>query len=139
MFRIVKTIDELIKAYVIRAIVFCEEQHVSYNAEIDQNEHSALHILGEIDGEPIASGRIRFLGDFAKLERLSIRKAYRGKGLGDQLMQYMLGISREQGFSKFKIHAQIVAKKFYEKHGFQLIGEEFMEANIPHCLMIMED
>ena len=139
MLRVVKSLDDLAKVHAVRAIVFCEEQGVAYDIELDDDDHCALHILGELEGEPVAAGRIRFLGEFAKFERLAIRKAYRGKGYGNQLLHYMLGIAREQGFSKIKLNAQVASAKFYAKHGFVIKGEEFIEANIPHCLMLKED
>ena len=33
------------------------------------------------------------------------------------------------------LHAQTHAKGFYEAHGFQVEGEEFMEAGIAHVVM----
>lgn len=139
MFRIVNSKEDRMKLYAVRAIVFCGEQSVSYEVEIDQYEDAAIHILGEIDGEPIASGRIRLIDQFAKIERLAIRKAYRQKGYGKQLLQYALSIAREQGYTKFKLHAQIKSERFYAKQGFKAVGDEFIEADIVHRLMIKED
>ncbi|MGH9960638.1 MAG: GNAT family N-acetyltransferase [Pyrinomonadaceae bacterium] len=34
------------------------------------------------------------------------------------------------------MHAQTYVKKFYQPHGFKRIGDEFMEAGIPHVKMI---
>jgi len=136
-FRIVTTLDELIKAYLVRAIVFLEEQNVSYAEEVDE------HILGETGddtaGEPMAAGRIRFLGDYAKLERSCVRRAWRGRGLGHRLVDFMLDVARQRGFKKFKMHAQAHLAHFYGCHGFQAIGDLFDEAGIPHILMIKED
>ena len=56
MFKVVTNLDDLIKAYLVRGIVFMEEQKISYALEIDEYEHESLHILGEIDGEPVARG-----------------------------------------------------------------------------------
>ena len=139
MFKIVTTLDDLIKTFMIRAIVFIEEQQVDYNEEVDEHEYSALHILGEIDGEPAACGRIRFLGEYAKLERIAVRKSFRGKNIGHQLVDYMLDIARAKGFNKFKMHAQAHLANFYAMHGFVRQGEMFQEANIDHYLMVKED
>jgi len=139
MFKIVTTTDELIKAYMVRAIVFIEEQRVSYAEEVDEYEYSATHILGEMDGEPMAAGRIRFLGEWAKLERIAVRTGWRGRNLGHQLVDYMLTVARQKGFRKFKMHAQAHLEKFYAVHGFKRQGERFQEAGIDHYLMIRED
>lgn len=138
-FRIAVSLDDVIKAYLVRAIVFMEEQRVAYAEEIDEFEYSALHILGEIDGEPFAAGRIRFLGEYAKLERIAVRKDYRGRGLGHDLVNYMMHVAREKGFRKFKMHAQAHLADFYSVHGFAIKGEIFQEANIDHYLMVYEE
>ena len=139
LFRIASQPDDLIKALLVRAIVFMEEQNISYAEEMDAYDHEALQIIGEIQGEPIATARIRFLGDIAKFERLAIRKAWRNQGHGDRLIEFMLATSRERGFRKFKLHAQARLSAFYEKHGFQAEGDPFLEANIPHLLMLKND
>ncbi len=138
-FRIVTTLDELIKAYLVRAIVFVEEQKVSYAEEVDEHEYACVHILGETAGEPMAAGRIRFLGEFAKLERICVRQAWRGRDLGHRLVDFMLDVARQRGFKKFKMHAQAHLAHFYGCHGFQAVGDLFDEAGIPHILMIKED
>ena len=55
MFRIATNPDDLIKVFIVRGIVFLEEQNVPYAIEMDDYENSATHILGEIDGEPFAA------------------------------------------------------------------------------------
>ena len=90
-------------------------------------------------GEPGATASIRFLGDTAKLERLAIRKAWRGQGLGDRLLEFMLATARARGFRRFKLHGQAHLRAFYEKHGFRVEGSPFLEANIPHLLLQRED
>ena len=93
--------------------------------------------------EPIATARIRFLGDIAKLERLAIRHAWRGQGLGDRLLEFMLATARARGFRRFKLHGQSRLRAFYEKHGVKVIspayecGQEKGEVSLmitKHCL-----
>lgn len=138
MFRIARSLDDLLKAYIVRAIVFIDEQRTPYAIEMDPHEHSAVHIIGEAEGEPFAAGRIRFLGEYAKLERLAVRRQWRGRGYGDRLLAFMIRTARDHGFEKFKVHAQLYAQGFYEKHGFTAVGETFMEAEIEHCLMLKD-
>jgi predicted GNAT family N-acyltransferase len=139
MFHVAESEDDLRKVMAVRAIVFCEEQSVPYDIEIDEFEDSSIHILGQLKDEPIASGRLRFVKDYAKIERLAVRKAYRRQGYGELLLKYMLDLAREQRFSKFKLHAQVVTESFYLKHGFKREGEEFLEADIAHRVMLKHD
>ena len=139
MFKVVTNLEDLIKVIVVRGIVFVEEQGVPYTIERNEHDFSATHILGEMDGEPFAAGRIRAAGEFAKLERVAIRKSHRGKGLGHKLTDFMISVARKQGFKKFKVHAQAYLKDFYQKHGFEIVGDMFKEADIDHYLMIRND
>ena len=137
--KVVETLDELIKTFIVRGIVFMEEQGVRFTIEKDPQEHSALHIIGEIEHEPVAAARIRFQGECAKLERMAVRKQWRGQGHGRKLLDFAMATARGHGFNKFKLHAQIRSQAFYEKQGFKPVGNIFKEADIEHRLMVKED
>lgn len=138
IFRIASTFDDLLKVMAVRSIVFIHEQNCPYAIEVDGQDHAAIHILGEQEGEPIAAGRIRFFHPYAKLERLAIRQQFRGRGYGHQLLAFMMETIRERGFECMKLHAQVQATEFYRKQGFTTRGEVFVEADIDHLLMVCE-
>lgn len=139
IFKIVKNLDDLIKVFIVRGIVFVEEQCIPYMIERDAYDCSSTHILGEQDGEPFAAGRIRLCGGYAKLERIAIRKSFRGKNLGHRLTDFMIRVAKEQGFQRFKVHAQVHLAEFYQRHGFIIYGGVFQEAGIDHYIMIRDD
>jgi predicted GNAT family N-acyltransferase len=135
-YKIVTNQEELLKAYLVRGIVFIEEQNCPYEIEFDEYDYdSSIHILGQYNQEPIAAGRIRLIDKYAKLERLAVRKNFRGKGFGLDLLKYMMDVSIKKGVSSIKIHAQVRLRDFYKKVGFQEFGDEFIEANIRHIAM----
>ena len=80
-----------------------------------------------------------FFGEYAKLERIAIRKGFRGRQLGHRLVDFMIEVARQRGFRKFKLSAQLHLETFYTAHGFRVTGERFVEAGIDHCAMIRED
>lgn len=137
MFRIVTSFDELLKVHMVRAIVFMSGQRCPYNIEIDEHEYSSLHILGELDDEPVAAARLRFVDGFAKFERIAVREPWRGKGIGHHLVDYMMRAAREHGFERMKMHAQLYLVDYYREHGFEPCGDVFKEADIDHILMIL--
>lgn len=139
MFKVVTNPDEMIKVFIVRRIVFVEEQGIPYEIERDGYDYPATHVLGEENGEPFAAGRIRALGEYAKLERIAIRKSYRGKNLGHKLTDFMIATVKERGFKKFKVHAQAYLTDFYQKHRFEIVGKMFTEAGIDHYVMIRDD
>lgn len=133
------SLDDLVRVFVVRGIVFCAGQGVSYALERDEYDCSAIHILGEVDSEPAAAGRIRAVDGWAKLERIAVRRRFRGRGFGHRLTDFMLETARQSGFSRFKMHAQAHLEDFYRRHGFRPRGEIFDEAGIDHVLMILEE
>ncbi len=132
------SLDDLVKVFVVRGIVFCSEQQVAYSLERDAHDCGAIHILGEVDGEPAAAGRIRAVEGWAKLERIAVRRRFRGSGLGHRLTEFMLQTARQAGFFRFRMHAQAHLEDFYRRHGFRPRGEVFDEAGIDHVLMTLE-
>ena len=55
--RIATSKEDVLKVLVVRGIVFIEEQQVDWDGEIDEFERTATHFLGEVDGQPVATGR----------------------------------------------------------------------------------
>lgn len=131
----VTTDKQLNEAYNIRAIVFINEQNVPPNLERDEYDETATHIIGYKDNKPIATGRIRFIDDYGKLERIAVLKEHRGKSYGTQMIAYMEDIIRKKGYNNSLLNAQTHATHFYEKLGYRVISDEFMDAGIPHVTM----
>jgi predicted GNAT family N-acyltransferase len=128
--------QQLEKAYAIRTEVFVEEQGVPAEAEIDEYEEAARHVLVLYDGEAAGTGRVRELGGVAKLERICVKAKFRKHGIGAAIMEGLEAIAREQGLTGAKLHAQTQAAPFYEKAGYKIDSDVFMEENIPHVRMI---
>ena len=124
-FKIVSSPEELHQAFSIRTLVYIGEQNCPWAEEFDGNDFTVTHIIGLIDGEPVATARIRWFGSFAKLERLAIRIEHRGGGLGHRLLRYLLDICREKGFTRIYLHAQSRLTAFYAGYGFCSIGSPF--------------
>ena len=123
----------------VRGVVFCGEQGVRYDIEHDEFEDAAIHVLAEIDGEPVAAGRLRCLPDYAKLERIAVRAPWRGHGIGSDVTRLLLRLAREQGYSSYRMNAQAYLEAFYGRFGFRAVGDIFMEAGIEHVSMVRED
>ncbi len=134
--KIVQTDEQLQDAYQVRKEVFVEEQNVPVELEIDELEKMATHFVGYSEGKPIAASRIRFQNDYGKMERICIRKDFRGKGYGKDILLFMENYAKENGLNKAKLHGQIQAEKFYQKLGYKTVSDQFMDAGIPHVEMI---
>ena len=139
-FRVATTREDVLKVMVIRGIVFIEEQQVDWEGEIDEFEDSSLHILGEVGGQPVASGRLRQVeGGWFKLERIAMRPRWRGQGYARGMVRRLLDEAARQGATRLKMHAQVYLEDFYREFGFRREGPVFDECGIDHILMIRED
>ena len=138
--RIAATEEDVLKVLVVRGIVFIEEQGVDWEGEIDSFEKTATHFLGEVGGQPAATGRLRHLEDgWVKVERIAVRPRWRGRGCARAMVDFMLDHARAGGAVKFKMHAQVYLEDFYRSCGFRRRGEVFDECGIDHILMVRED
>lgn len=126
-------------AFFIRKIVFVEEQDVPVHLELDEYEDSAVHFVAYDAEMPIGAGRIRTPENgIAKVERVCILPQYRGKHLGNLMMNTMEDHAREAGLTTVKLNAQSYAVPFYQKLNYEITSPEFLDAGIPHRAMKKE-
>ncbi|MDB5740991.1 MAG: putative N-acetyltransferase YjcF, partial [Alphaproteobacteria bacterium] len=84
---IARTFEDLSRVVAIRSAVYIGEQECPYDEEYDGNDLAATHLLAYIGDEPVGCLRIRFFADFAKIERLAIRKEFRKTRAAFQLVR----------------------------------------------------
>lgn len=126
--------DEEIKQCMnIRFNVFVESQHVPLHEEVDGKDADASHYLLLIDNHPAGVARVRCLGDYFKIERVAILDEYQGRGLGRGIMRFILSdLKMLSTFNKVKLSSQTHAIPFYEKLGFSICSDEYLDAGIKH-------
>lgn len=133
------TPDEIATCLSIRAAVFTLEQGVPPELELDELDAEAIHYLGYEGEAPLATGRVRLIGDVAKVQRVAVLAAARGTGLGAQLMRHVVDDLRKcSGARRVTLGSQETAVGFYERLGFAKHGERFMDAGIPHFEMRLD-
>ncbi len=119
--RVSRTIEDIMKVFSIRAATYMHEQACPYDEEFDGNDFCAAHILGEIGGEPAGCIRIRFFGDFVKIERLAVRPEFRSSTLAFRLVRAAFDYCRTKGFKKAYGHARVDLVNFWARFGFREI------------------
>ncbi|MBC6975832.1 GNAT family N-acetyltransferase [Bacillus sp. Xin] len=136
--QIVQTDEQLRDAFSVRKQVFVEEQHVSAEEEYDQFEEISKHVV-IYDGDiPVGAGRFRIVDGIGKMERICVLASHRKKGIGKIIMDSLEAYAKEESLPKLKLHAQTHAESFYKKLGYETASDVFMEADIPHVVMIKE-
>lgn len=119
----------------IRTAVFIHEQHVPEAMEWDEFDAISVHLLAhDTAGQPV--GTARLLPD-GHIGRMAVLKEWRGQGIGSAMLRKLLQELTQRHQRKALLNAQTSAVPFYEKFGFRVLGEEFMEAGIPHVKMTL--
>ena len=137
----IKEKTDLEIAFHIRKEVFVKEQGVPLEDEFDTFDTLSdvcHHILVYFNEMPVGTGRIRFVDNIGKLERICILQPYRKYEKEKVIIQTLEEIAREKEISKVKLHGQTHAEGFYNKLGYQTSSDVFMEDGIPHILMTKE-
>lgn len=70
-----------------------------------------------------------------RLRQMAVTSGLQGKGIGRVLMSFAENIARDRGYRHLVMHARKTAAGFYEKLGYKISGEEFLEVTIPHYEM----
>lgn len=96
--RPVRTLDDLHRAFSIRTAVYMCEQDCPFDEEFDGNDLNATHLIAELDGEPVATLRMRWFADFAKLERVCILPKARRKSVVQILVAHGFEIAARKGY-----------------------------------------
>ncbi len=116
----------------IRRAVFIEEQSVPEALEWDGEDDLALHVLVKDNEQPVGCGRM--LSD-GHMGRMAVLQSHRGRGVGRLVLKTLLMEAEKLRKGKVFLNAQTRAAGFYAKYGFNQVGGEFPDANIPHVRM----
>ena len=121
----------------LRTRVFVEEQGVPPEIEQDDADATAVHVLSRDDaGAVVATGRLLLRGDgAASIGRMAADPAVRGRGHGAAVLGELHRQAELRGIGEVELHAQVSARRFYERAGYTALGAEYEEAGIAHITM----
>ena len=138
--RSVRTLDELARVYAVRTAVYMAEQLCRHDEEFDGNDLCATHLLGLVDGDAAGCARLRWFGDFAKLERVAVRPEYRRTRLAYKLARAALDHCRFKGFTRVYGHSRADLVPFWKIFGFRPIKGRpaFSFANVEYREIVVD-
>jgi len=133
----VRSIEDLMRVVAVRSAVYIAEQECPYLEEFDGNDFCATHLLGYIGNEPAGCIRIRYFADFAKIERLAVRKEFRKTRLSFHLVRAAIELCRVKGYQRLYGHAQKRLVNFWSRFGFELFegGQELVFSDFDYVEM----
>jgi predicted GNAT family N-acyltransferase len=70
-----------------------------------------------------------------QLKQMAVATVAQKMGIGAQIIRFAEGFAKSKNQKSIIMHARKSAVGFYEKLGYVIEGEEFLEVSIPHFLM----
>ncbi len=122
---------EILKA---RMEIFVVEQNCVYQ-DLDDHDYDSLHVFYEKDGKVAAYLRA-FFKEEAIVQMGRVLTIQHGTGLGGKILKEGIKqILEKMDPKQIYIEAQCYAIGFYEREGFEVCSDEFLEDGIPHVQM----
>lgn len=125
----------------LRQDVFVVEQNCPY-LDADGKDQNSYHVLGYDNHYKLqAYTRLVPKGisytNYSSIGRVITSSSIRGKNQGKPLMNFSIAKCLDiWPTDSIKISAQTYIVKFYRSLGFEEVGEEYLEDDIPHIAMI---
>lgn len=112
-----RTLDDLMQAMTVRSLVYLGEQACPYGEEYDGNDFAgATHLLLRRDGEPIGTLRVRWFADFAKVERVAVRREHRRGRATLMLIQAAKRLAEKKNYTKILGYGQVRLIPFWQQY-----------------------
>jgi len=70
-----------------------------------------------------------------KMRQVAVDEKMRSKHIGSKLVVFAEMFSKNREYTTMFLNARKTAVGFYEKLGYETVGDEFLEINIPHFKM----
>ena len=118
----------------IRTEVFIKEQ--GFKDEFDETDKTCSHIVLYDNKKPVATCRYFKEGENYHIGRVAIIKEYRGKHLGNKIMQIAEDEIKKDGGKQIEVSAQVIVSDFYKKLGYAPIGEVYFDEYCEHIRMV---
>ena len=119
----------------LREMVFHIEQRCVYR-DIDDVDLQAKHLLGYLEGKLIGYLRVSMQQDNIVVGRILVARALRRKGIGRAMVRKTVErLLEDYPDHLIMISAQVTALEFYRQLGFEIDGDVYDDAGIPHIKM----
>jgi predicted GNAT family N-acyltransferase len=139
---VVRNLNDYMKIVAIRSAVFLAEQDCPYDEEFDQNDLCAAHLIAYLRDEPVATLRIRWFANFAKIERVCVMKHVRGGSLVKLMIETAVELIGRKGYVHIVGYIQKRLVPFWKQLGFlprdNRDGFRFSDYDYVECERLIE-
>ncbi len=106
-----------------------------YDANLDA-EKDDVHIGAFVNNDMVGVLILtRLNADEVKMRQVAVDEDWRSLNIGRALVVFAEESSKMKGFKTMLLNARKAAVGFYDKLGYEIISDEFLEINIPHYKM----
>ncbi len=119
----------------VRNQVFGLEQNIPLDILYDDNDYTAVNLVGYIDDVPVATLRFNYLENYAKIGRVAVLEEYRRQDIGKKIMEHAHIMLKNAGVQAVIVSSQLPIVPFYTKLGYESIYPVYEEANTLHLEM----
>ncbi len=131
--------DQYQRACALRDVVLRAPLGLPLSADDLQGEARQLHFGLFDDGKLVACvTAIAVTADHAKIRQTVVVPAFQRQGLGRRIMTELEAELAARSFVSLSLHARSTAVGFYEKLGYETVGDDFIEVTIPHRKMVKQ-
>ena len=112
-----RTLPDIMQAMAVRTLVYVGEQACPYDEEYDGNDFAGTtHLVLRRNGEPIGTLRVRWFADFAKVERVAVRREYRGGRATLLLILAAKRLAEKKNYRQILGYGQVRLIPFWEQY-----------------------
>ena len=105
-------------------------------SEVFDLEDDCLHFVAERGGRVVGTAMFWPRDPKAgRLMQMAVRAELHGQGIGRQVVGFLEREVLALGYEHVFLHARAPVVGFYERLGYEVDGEPFVEVGIPHRLM----
>lgn len=107
-------------------------------SEKDAREAESFHLMAvDADGEILAVGRLHFNSPTeAQVRFMAVDPKAQNRGLGSRILRELEGRAAAAGATRIVLNARDRAQRFYERHGYRVMGPaEILFEAVKHLRM----
>jgi predicted GNAT family N-acyltransferase len=137
---VARNFEDLGRVIAMRSAVYIGEQECPYEEEYDGNDLAATHLLVYVGDEPAGCLRVRFFADFAKIERLVVRKEFRKTRAAFHVVRAGFKLCQAKGYRRVYGHSQTRLVNFWSRFGFRVMegGKKFVFSDFDYVEIVAD-
>lgn len=118
----VESIYQLVSYYADKGLMLPRARTVLF-------ENIRDFVVAEVEGELVGVGALHILwSDIAELRTLAVKNDFLGKGIGSEIVRFILNEAKELGLKR--VFTLTYQPGFFEKLGFSVIDKESMPRKV---------